>query len=199
MPVKQGDDLTGLGNDPHRRRTALVGGAVVAVDLEQVGDPVDQTHEVDCVLSFGPGVNRLQPAMVGLAGPDALSVGGGFSVADRLFGVGGNDRGIQRSLQSVPGQLSGERRQLPVDLGGGDLGEVAGGFGDLLALPTLHSTDGDGCPQDREPMPQIQGVSDQVFGGPFADVADHPQFKGCSFGDLGGAFAAEPLRPLDQH
>jgi hypothetical protein len=158
---------------------------------EDVGDPVHGGHERQQVQSVAAGDQRLDVVLVDPAdgdepAPPRLHFGGLSSE-----GGGGLDGGIQDQLEPGPGQRPDQPDDPLVHRPGLLSGELPGGGGDPAGLPRADLAGEDLGPQVRQPVPQVQGVGDQLPRPTWTGLQHQPELGRAVGQDLRRALPAD--------
>jgi len=127
---KEMEGIGRLGEDAHCFGTAEVYWIGVAIEREDVGDPVHHGHEGENVTGVRLGDEKFQPCGVGLASADEpIPLCCLCSVFGRV-GISFNDEGAQDEQEAVPRQSGQMFHDSAVDQAGRFVGQLTGGLGD---------------------------------------------------------------------
>lgn len=140
MGAEQGERAVGLPEQADRLRPADLDRVAVALDREEVGDPVDGGEEREDVEDLTARDDGEQAAAAVAREADVAARGGvglGVRGAD---GVGTLDGRLEDRLEPGPRQRRQQAGQGAVHVAQHDVGQVAGGRGDLARLPPADPT-----------------------------------------------------------
>ena len=161
MLTQQLQGLGGLGEDADGFGAAHVYGVVIALFGEEVGDPVDGGFEPEGITGSRSGNDQFQTVFGAAAKPHEPLPGGGGGLLFGAIGIGLVDGGLKQGLQPSPRHRPKHWGQLCIDQAGLLDAEMPGGGGDVSGLVGRHLPSSGGRPGQPEPVPQIQGISDQ--------------------------------------